>query len=213
MIDRFGTEEQRQTWLPKLCSMELIAAYCLTEPDAGSDAAALRTRAERDGNGWKLNGTKSFISGGGFSDLYLAMVRTGGEGADGVSAILVENGTPGLSFGPTSARWAGGRIRPRRCSSTTARFRPITCSARKARASDTPWPASMAAVSTSRQARSARRRRRSTRRWLCARTQGLRQADRRFPVAAVQAGRHGDRTAGGAHLPLLRGVETRFRRE
>ena len=82
MIDRFGTDEQRQTWLPKLCSMELIAAYCLTEPDAGSDAASLRTRAERDGNGWKLNGTKSFISGGGFSDLYLTMVRTGGEGAD-----------------------------------------------------------------------------------------------------------------------------------
>ena len=111
MIDRFGTEEQRQTWLPKLCSMELIAAYCLTEPDAGSDAASLRTRAERDGNGWKLNGTKSFISGGGFSDLYLTMVRTGGEGAGGISAILVENGTPGLSFG-TKERKMGWRAHP-----------------------------------------------------------------------------------------------------
>ena len=111
MIDRFGTEEQRQTWLPKLCSMELIASYCLTEPGAGSDAASLRTRAEADGNGWKLNGTKAFISGGGFSDLYLAMVRTGGDGPKGVSAVLVENGTPGLSFG-ANERKMGWKAQP-----------------------------------------------------------------------------------------------------
>ena len=111
MIDRFGTGEQRQTWLPKLCSMELIASYCLTEPGAGSDAASLRTRAEADGNGWKLNGTKAFISGGGFSDLYLAMVRTGGDGPKGVSAVLVENGTPGLSFG-ANERKMGWKAQP-----------------------------------------------------------------------------------------------------
>jgi alkylation response protein AidB-like acyl-CoA dehydrogenase len=111
MIDRFGTEEQRQAWLPKLCSMELIASYCLTEPGSGSDAAALRTRAEKDGNGWKLNGTKAFISGAGHSDLYLAMVRTGGEGPGGVSAVLVENGTEGLSFG-ANERKMGWRAQP-----------------------------------------------------------------------------------------------------
>ena len=79
--------------------METIVSYCLTEPGSGSDAAALRTRAERTDDGWTLNGTKAFISGGGFSDLYLVMVRTGGDGPRGVSAVLVEDGTPGLSFG------------------------------------------------------------------------------------------------------------------
>ena len=111
MIDQFGTEEQRQTWLPKLCSMELIASYCLTEPGSGSDAAALRTRAEQDGNMWKLNGAKAFISGGGHSDLYLTMVRTGEDGPKGVSAVLVEDGTPGLSFG-ANERKMGWRAQP-----------------------------------------------------------------------------------------------------
>ncbi|MFK5980559.1 MAG: acyl-CoA dehydrogenase family protein [Rhizobiaceae bacterium] len=99
MIDSFGTQEQRQKWLPKMTTMELICSYCLTEPGSGSDAAALRTRAEQDGNGWKLNGTKAFISGGSTSDLYLTMVRTGGDGPKGVSAVLVENPSEGLSFG------------------------------------------------------------------------------------------------------------------
>jgi alkylation response protein AidB-like acyl-CoA dehydrogenase len=111
MIDTFGTEEQRQTWLPRMCTMELICSYCLTEPGSGSDAAALKTRADRDGNGWKLNGTKSFISGGGHSDLYLTMVRTGGEGPKGVSAMLVEDGTPGLSFG-ANERKMGWKAQP-----------------------------------------------------------------------------------------------------
>ena len=111
MIDQFGTEEQRQKWLPKLCSMELIASYCLTEPGSGSDAAALRTRAEQDGNMWKLNGAKAFISGGGHSDLYLTMVRTGEDGPKGVSAVLVEDGTPGLSFG-ANERKMGWRAQP-----------------------------------------------------------------------------------------------------
>ncbi|WP_206455747.1 acyl-CoA dehydrogenase family protein [Aurantimonas marina] len=99
MVDAFGTEEQRAEWLPKLGSMDKVASYCLTEPGSGSDAAALRTSAKPDGNGYVLNGTKSFISGAGFSDLYVVMARTGEAGPRGISAILVEEGTEGLSFG------------------------------------------------------------------------------------------------------------------
>ena len=99
MIDQFGTEGQRQKWLPRLCSMDLIASYCLTEPGAGSDAAALATKAELDGDHYVLNGSKAFISGAGHSDLYVVMVRTGGPGPKGISTLLVEKDTPGLSFG------------------------------------------------------------------------------------------------------------------
>ena len=100
MIDRFGDEAQRQRWLPKLTRAELIASYCLTEPGSGSDAAALRTRAEADGNShYRLNGSKAFISGAPESDLYVTMVRTGEAGPKGVSTLVVEKGTPGLSFG------------------------------------------------------------------------------------------------------------------
>ncbi|TWT01731.1 isobutyryl-CoA dehydrogenase [Reyranella sp. CPCC 100927] len=99
MIDAFGDEAQRHRFLPKLCTMEHFASYCLTEPSAGSDAASLRTRAVLDGDHYVLNGTKAFISGGGRSDIYVAMVRTGGDGAGGISALVVERGTPGLSFG------------------------------------------------------------------------------------------------------------------
>jgi alkylation response protein AidB-like acyl-CoA dehydrogenase len=99
MIDRFASEAQRLRWLPKLVSMEWIASYCLTEAGSGSDAAALRTRAVRDGNTYILNGSKAFISGAGFSDLYIVMVRTGEAGAKGISCIVVEKDTPGLSFG------------------------------------------------------------------------------------------------------------------
>ncbi|MCE7029854.1 acyl-CoA dehydrogenase family protein [Jiella avicenniae] len=99
MVDGFGSDGQRAEWLPKLASMQAVASYCLTEPGAGSDAAALRTSARRDGDGYVLNGTKSFISGAGFSDLYLVMARTGEAGPKGISAFLVEKGTPGLSFG------------------------------------------------------------------------------------------------------------------
>jgi alkylation response protein AidB-like acyl-CoA dehydrogenase len=111
MIDRFGTPDQRTKWLPEMCAMETLASYCLTEPGSGSDAAALRTRADRDGNQWKLNGTKAFISGGGRADLYLAMVRTGEDGAKGVSAMLIEDGTPGLSFG-ANERKMGWKAQP-----------------------------------------------------------------------------------------------------
>ena len=99
MIDRFGDDAQRAHWLPQLIGMEKIASYCLTEPGSGSDAAALRTRAVRDGDDYVLNGSKQFISGAGVSDLYLTMVRTGGEGAGGVSALLVEKAMPGVGFG------------------------------------------------------------------------------------------------------------------
>ena len=99
MIESFGSPDQRAVWVPKLCAMEKIASYCLTEPGSGSDAAALRTRAEQRGNEIVLNGTKAFISGGGVSDLYLVMVRTGADGPRGISTVMVENGAEGLSFG------------------------------------------------------------------------------------------------------------------
>jgi alkylation response protein AidB-like acyl-CoA dehydrogenase len=99
MIDRYGDDIQRRQWLPGLCSMDLLASYCLTEPGAGSDAAALKTRAVRDGDHYVVNGVKQFISGAGTSDLYVTMVRTGGEGAGGISTLVIDKDTPGLSFG------------------------------------------------------------------------------------------------------------------
>ncbi len=99
MIDAYGSDEQRKRFLPKLTTMEHIASYCLTEPGAGSDAAALSTRARLDGDCYVLDGVKQFISGAGVSDVYVTMVRTGGEGPFGVSTLVVEKDTPGLSFG------------------------------------------------------------------------------------------------------------------
>jgi alkylation response protein AidB-like acyl-CoA dehydrogenase len=99
MIDAYGTDAQRKRYLPRLISMELIASYCLTEPSSGSDAASLRMRAVKEGEHYVLNGTKAFISGGGVSDIYVCMVRTGAEGPKGVSCIVVEKGTSGLSYG------------------------------------------------------------------------------------------------------------------
>lgn len=99
VIDRFGAEELRTRLVPSLVTMDKIASYCLTEPGSGSDAAALRTTAVRDGDHYVLNGSKAFISGAGVSDVYVVMVRTGGEGPKGISAVVVEKDTPGLSFG------------------------------------------------------------------------------------------------------------------
>ena len=99
MIDRYGDDEQRQRFLPKLCTMEHLASYCLTEPGAGSDAAALKTRAVLDGDHYVLDGQKQFISGAGVSDIYVVMARTGEAGPGGISTIVVEKNTPGLSFG------------------------------------------------------------------------------------------------------------------
>ena len=99
MIDAFGSDAQRRRWLPKLATMEHFASYCLTEPGAGSDAAALRTRAVRDGDHYVLNGAKAFISGAGVSDVYAVMCRTGEAGPRGISCLVVEKGTAGLGFG------------------------------------------------------------------------------------------------------------------
>jgi len=99
MVDRFGSDDLRRRYLPRLCTMELIASYCLTEPGSGSDAAAMTTTAKKDGDAYLLNGSKAFISGAGTSDIYVVMARTGGAGPKGVSAFVVEKDTPGLSFG------------------------------------------------------------------------------------------------------------------
>lgn len=99
MIDKFGSEDLKQRVLPGLCSMEKIYSYCLTEPGSGSDAAALKTRAEKMNDGYVLNGTKAFISGGSYSDAYVVMCRTGEDGPKGISTVIVDNGTDGLSFG------------------------------------------------------------------------------------------------------------------
>src|ERR1700726_786120 len=99
MVDRYGTLEQRKAWVPRLASMEAVASYCLPEPSAGSDAAALRTKAVRDGTDYVLDGVKQFISGAGSSDVYIVLARTGADGPRGISAFVLENGLPGLSFG------------------------------------------------------------------------------------------------------------------
>ncbi len=116
MIDRFGDENQRQRFLPKLTSMEWLASYCLTEPGAGSDAAALKTRAVRSGgNGsdFVVNGAKQFISGAGESDVYVAMVRTGDDGPGGVSSLIIPKDAPGLKFGASENKM-GWHMQPTR---------------------------------------------------------------------------------------------------
>ena len=99
MVDRFGSEELRRRFVGPMVQGKLITSYCLTEPNNGSDAANLTTRADRDGDDYIINGAKVFISGAGFSDLYIVMARSEGSGPKGISAFLVERGTPGLSFG------------------------------------------------------------------------------------------------------------------
>lgn len=111
MIDTYGSPDMRSSWLPDLCSFRKAASYCLTEPGAGSDAAALRTLARKMGNGYALNGAKAFISGGGYSDLYIVMCRTGDVGSKGISALIVPDGSPGLSFGAPE-RKMGWRAQP-----------------------------------------------------------------------------------------------------
>ena len=111
MIDKFGSRETKEKWLPDLCNMTKIFSYCLTEPGSGSDAAALRTRAEKTNEGYRLNGTKAFISGGGYSDAYITMVRTGADGPKGISAVIVQDGIAGLSFGALEDKM-GWRAQP-----------------------------------------------------------------------------------------------------
>src|SRR5262249_26699192 len=111
MIDAYGSKELRRRFLPDLCSMAKLASYCLTEPDSGSDAASLKTRAQRGGDHYVLDGTKAFISGGGRADVYLVMARTGEGGPHGISCFLVENGPPGLTFGAKKKK-PGGHSQP-----------------------------------------------------------------------------------------------------
>lgn len=99
IIDQYASDEQRRHWLPRLLTMEHLASYCLTEPNSGSDAASLSTTAKREGDYYILNGAKAFISGGSVNDIYACMVRTGGPGPKGISCVIVEKGTAGLSFG------------------------------------------------------------------------------------------------------------------
>jgi alkylation response protein AidB-like acyl-CoA dehydrogenase len=113
MIDKFGSDAQRERYLPDLVSMQKLASYCLTEPGSGSDAAALATRAERQGDHYVLNGQKQFISGAGASELYLVMVRTGGPGPSGISTLIVPRDTAGLSFG-ANERKMGWNAQPTR---------------------------------------------------------------------------------------------------
>ena len=125
--------------------MELLASYCLTEPGAGSDAAALATRAVRDGGDYVLNGQKQFISGAGAGDLYMVMARTGGPGPSGISTLLVEGGTAGISFGAAERKMGWNAQPTRAVMFDNARVPAAMCSAPKAPASRSPWPGSMAA--------------------------------------------------------------------
>ncbi|WP_299353126.1 acyl-CoA dehydrogenase family protein [uncultured Shimia sp.] len=111
MIDKFGTEENKAKWLPDLCTMDKVFSYCLTEPGSGSDAAALRTRADKTNEGYNMNGTKAFISGGNYSDVYVTMCRTGEDGPKGISTMIVEDGMAGLSFG-ANERKMGWQAQP-----------------------------------------------------------------------------------------------------
>jgi alkylation response protein AidB-like acyl-CoA dehydrogenase len=113
MIEQYGTEDLQARFLPRALSMEMIFSYCLTEPGSGSDAAALKTRAERTNDGYCLTGTKAFISGGGYSDAYVVMCRTGEDGPRGISTVIVEDGAPGLSFGGLEDKM-GWRSQPTR---------------------------------------------------------------------------------------------------
>lgn len=113
MLDMYASAEMKSRLMPAILSMDTVLSYCLTEPGSGSDAAALKTRAERTNEGYTLNGTKAFISGGGYSDAYLVMVRTGEDGPKGISTVYVEDGTPGLSFGGLEDKM-GWRSQPTR---------------------------------------------------------------------------------------------------
>jgi alkylation response protein AidB-like acyl-CoA dehydrogenase len=113
MIDRFGSDAAKARWLPKACRMKTVFSYCLTEPGSGSDAAALRTKAIKSDAHWHVTGTKAFISGGGYSDAYIVMSRTGEDGPKGISAFIVEDGAAGLSFGGLEEKM-GWRAQPTR---------------------------------------------------------------------------------------------------
>jgi alkylation response protein AidB-like acyl-CoA dehydrogenase len=99
MIDRFGAAGVKQKYLPSMVTMERMGSYCLTEPSSGSDAAALKTKAVKDGDSYVVSGSKAFISGGGENEIYVTMCRTGVEGPKGISCLVIEKDMPGVSFG------------------------------------------------------------------------------------------------------------------
>ena len=147
MIDRFGNDEQRQRFLPKLTSMEWLASYCLTEPGSGSDAAALKTAREcATASDYVLNGAKQFISGAGDSDIYVVMVRTGEDGPKGISTLVVPKDAPGLSFGANEHKMGWHMQSTRQVIFEDCKVPAENrLSATRARASASPWPGSTAA--------------------------------------------------------------------
>src|SRR6202048_5104741 len=212
MIDRFGTREQRARFLPELMTMAHFASYCLTEPGSGSDAAALATMAVRDGHDYVLNGTKAFISGGGVSDVYVTMVRTGGAGPKGISCLVVEKDAPGLSFGKREKK-LGWSTQP------TAMVIFEDCRvpvANRLGEEGDGFKIAMKGLDGGRLNISA-----------ClagggraflrggerppARAPPIRPAVRRFPGAPIQACRHGERARGGAADGMARCGEPRSR--
>ncbi len=194
MVSKYASDAQIAAWMPKLASMEWLSSYCLTEPGAGSDAAALKTSAKRSGDHYILNGTKQFISGAGSTDFYFVFARTGDDGAGGVSAFAVMKDTPGLSFGANEKKM-GWNAQP------TRQVIFENCKV--------PAANLIGAEGHGLQVRHerARRRTRQHRRLLArrrvvgarqgapipVRAQGLRQEHRRVPGHAVQDRRHGDR--------------------
>ena len=208
MVDRYGAPDLKLRLLPGACAMDRVFSYCLTEPGSGSDAASLRTRAEQSGDGWRLTGTKAFISGGGYSDAYIVMARSGGDGPRGISAFVVEAGAPGLSFGGLEdkmnwrAAHTGGAVG--RCLGSSlgrGRARVYLCDGR-ARRRQTEHCRNRAWRSTGR---------------LCG-DADLYDGTPRFwseagPVSgpAVPAGRNGSAVALRAHLLAPGGVETGWR--
>ena len=210
VVDGFGSPEVKTRYLPRLANMELIASYCLTEPNSGSDAAALTTRARRDGDDYVLDGVKQFISGAGVSDLYLVMARTGEGGPSGISAFMVENGAPGLSFGANEKKM-GWRAQPTRQVILEGVRVPA---ANRVGAEGVGFKIAMAGLDGGRLnigacsigggAIGARQGDR-----LHARAQGVRPAHRRFPGAAIPGRRHRDFARDGALDAVARGERAR----
>jgi Acyl-CoA dehydrogenases len=165
MIDAYGSEAQRRQWLPRLCTMELLASYCLTEPGAGSDAAALATRAVREGDDYVLNGQKQFISGAGAGDLYVVMARTGGSGAAGISTFIVPGDSSGISLGANERKMGWNAQPTRAVVFEDVRVPVANRLGRRGSASRSRWPDSMAGGSISPPARSAARSPRWRRPW------------------------------------------------
>ena len=210
MIDRYGSEAQRKRFLPTLTTMEKIASYCLTEPGSGSDAAALKTRAVKDGDHYVLNGSKAFISGAGVSDVYVCMVRTGEDGPKGISCLVVEKGMPGLSFGKKE-RKMGWNCQP------TAQVIFEDCRvpvANRIGAEGEGFRIAMSGLDGGRinigacSVGTARAALEEAMAYVQG-PQAVRPPDRRFPGDAVQARRHGDRARGVAADDPQRRVRAR----